>query len=136
MTRKPRRFCGVLLVLNLGSFGAGPAMAAAIPDEEVTVHDAPYTIHRQVFGRPMTGQTQTEEIAITKGVSYADLDLSKEADVDILKERIREAAVDACRQLHRRYPGALNQSTGKQGCVQGATEQAMAQLDALRTLAR
>jgi UrcA family protein len=128
--------CGALLVLGLGAFCATAPVAAQEQSEEITVHQAPYTIHRQVFGRSMARETTTEKISVAKPVSYADLDLSKPADVEKLKQRVRQAAQDACGQLHSRFPQTIHPDLGEPDCVSAATDQAMARLDGRGVAAR
>jgi UrcA family protein len=84
----------------------------------------------------MARETTTEKISVAKPVSYADLDLSKPADVEKLKQRVRQAAQDACGQLHSRFPQTLNPDLGEPDCVSAATDKAMAQLDGRGVAAR
>jgi UrcA family protein len=59
-------------------------------------------------------------------VSYADLDLSKNADANTLRERVREAALSACKDIdevgHFKEPDA--------GCAQRAESRSHEQVDA------
>jgi UrcA family protein len=140
MTRKLFRLCGTLLVLDFGAFCAGAvsALAAQEPTEEITVyHHNPYTIHRQMLGRPLGQDRLPEErITVEEDVNIADLDLSKPADVDKMNERVRQAAVDSCRELSRQYPKSMYMPVGKEDCVASATTQAVAYLNANRAVVR
>lgn len=130
MTKK--LFCGMLLAL--GSLCAGSASALAAPamsEEGVTVYHAPFTYHRQV-NRALDRELPTEQITVSTEVSDADLDMSKDADVDTLKERIRQAAVDGCKELDRRFPKALYAPVGGEDCVGTTTSQALARVDGMR----
>src|SRR3954468_19789833 len=128
--------CGALLVLELGAFCAGaPRARAQEQSEEITVHDAPYTIQRQVFGRALARETVTEKVRVGKAVNISDLNLSNPADVEKMKQRINQAAFDACGQLHSRFPETLHPDLGEPDCVKAATDQVLAGLD-VRTAAK
>ena len=45
-----------------------------------------------------------EVVSVNRSVSFADLDLSKDADAATLAKRVNDAAADACRALEQRYP--------------------------------
>ena len=94
------------------------------PMEEITV-TAPRTIHEQVDRSSMTG-APIERITLTRQVSYADLDLSKTVDANMLKARIADKAIEACKQLDSLYPLLPKDSD----CVTKATDGAMEQADA------
>ena len=136
MTKKLYGLCGALLILELGAFCAGaPVALAQEQSEEITVHDAPYTIQRQVFGRELAKDTVTEKVSVGKAVNTSDLDLSKPADIEKARQRISQAAHDTCRQLYSRNPHLLPREPGAPDCVTAATEQALARLD-VRTAAK
>lgn len=136
MTKRLFGLCGALLVLELGAFCAdAPVVLAQEQSEEITVHDAPYTIKQQVFGRALAKETVTEKVSVGKPVNISDLDLSKPADVEKARQRIRQAAADTCRQLHSRFPGTVHPDLGEPDCMTAATDQALARLD-VRTAAK
>ncbi|HJT42080.1 MAG TPA: UrcA family protein [Rhizomicrobium sp.] len=132
MTKTLRGFCGMLLVLNLGTIGAGSAsvLAAAESDEKVTV-TSPYTIRQQVLTRSLSRQMQIGRISVEQDVSYADLNLSKEADVAVMRQRLKEAAVQGCNELDRRFPRSIYVPVQDTDCVKDATARALARLDGI-----
>jgi UrcA family protein len=69
--------------------------------EEITV-EAPI-VSRMVGGPAVIG-AKTEVIELRRRVTYADLDLSKQADVIELETRIRAAAEESCEKLHDAIP--------------------------------
>ncbi len=76
--------------------GSVVAQEAIEEMEEITV-EAPI-IRRQVGGPAVIGE-KTEVMQINRRVSYADLDLSKPADVTELENRIEAAAKESCEKL-------------------------------------
>lgn len=140
MTKTLVGCCASLLVLGLPALtaGLGAAQAAPSQEEQVTV-DGPYTVQTQVTKRAMQGRMEEETISVSQKVSYADLDMSKQSDVNTLRDRVATAAKDSCRELERRFPSAIYiPDKTKFECVRDATSQAMAQVDAVtsRSLAR
>ena len=88
-------FCGALVFSNAAL--AQPAGASALAEsQEITI------IAPEVVKKPGTGPF--EVISTTEAVEFADLDLTKSADIDTLKKRIRDAARDACRRLDQSAP--------------------------------
>ena len=135
--------CGVAALC----FGLTPAFAASTADEQVTVQDAPYTVQRQMLDRPFgsnMSMMREERTTASKGVSYSDLDLSRDSDVVILKERAKEAAQDVCREANRHAGSQLYLPDERApGCVADARKQALANVNRIvadaragRTLAR
>jgi len=134
MTRKLFSLCGTLLALELGAFGAGSVtpVAAQEPSEAVTVyHHAPYTIQRRTLA-PALGKRSmpVEQITVGKDVSSAGLNLSRPADRDQMNDRIRQAAVDSCRELDRHFPESIYMPVGSEDCVESAINGAVARLGA------
>jgi UrcA family protein len=118
---------------------AAPASSA---EEQVTVQtDGPYTVQRQVIP-PATSRMSEMEIhktSVSRGVTYSDLDLSKDSDVAILKDRAREAASDVCRQADRRGEAEAPASRplmSSPSCVNTARQQAMANVNRIVADAR
>ena len=94
--------------------------------EEITIY-GPSVQHRTI-GRSSIG-APVEELSLSHGVDYSDLDLSRWDDVQILDYRIRQAAYAACDELNREYPETLYpsyQSSGR-SCVARATDEGRAQ---------
>ncbi len=65
--------------------------------EEVIKLEAPI-LRRTVVGRTNIG-AKIEDIELSRRVSYADLDLSKQAHVTKLKTRIKTTAKESCQEL-------------------------------------
>ena len=78
----------------------GPAVAQQANEEpeEVVVVGAPIERHFE-GGRSAIG-AEIEIIELTRQVSYADLDLSKYADVGVMEQRIETIAKESCIQLN------------------------------------
>jgi len=97
-----------------------PAIAQQATEEilEEIVVGAPI-VRRQV-GRTAIG-AEIEVIELRRRVSYADLDLSKDADVTALKARIETTAKESCEQLSDMFP--LDQSERRE--IQSCTNQAV-----------
>ena len=81
-----------------------PAIAQQAAEEitEEIVVEAPF-VRRQV-GRSATTGAEIEVIELRRRVSYADLDLSKDADVTALKARIETTAKESCEKLSDMFP--------------------------------
>ncbi|HET7085582.1 MAG TPA: UrcA family protein [Rhizomicrobium sp.] len=137
MTRHLYGLYGAFFIVGLGTAGIGPVLAAerSAEEEQVTVA-APYTIRLEKLNRAMAGQMPIERISVESSVSYADLDLSKQNDVDMMRHRIRHAAIENCRELDRRYPPAMYVPMDSVDCVKGAVNQANARLDEARATPR
>jgi UrcA family protein len=108
---------------------AGPAaaqMTYRTTTGEITII-APH-VQRRELGRSGTG-IPIEELSLSRGVNYSDLDLSRWDDVQLLDDRIRHAAYSACRELNRQYPEALYPSyqSNASDCVVNATNEGRAQ---------
>ena len=93
-------------MLALPSFAGSPdGMAVAQESvaglEEVMVIEAPLARRQDGW---TTGGLPVEIIEVKRRVSYADLDLSKEADVTAFKTRIQTAAQISCEELAASYP--------------------------------
>ena len=95
----------------------GPVVAQQV--SEIIV-EAPYL--RQQVGRTSSGAA-VELITLTKRVSYADLNLAMQADVEQLNKRIDDTAKGACKQLDSLYP--LDPTDPN--CVKKAVDGGMAQ---------
>ena len=137
MTKTLAGCCASLLVLGL-PVGVVPAQAASSQEEQVTV-DGPYTVQHQVTKRAIRGRMEEETMSVSQRVSYADLDMSKQSDVDTLRDRVRTAARDSCRELERRFPSSVYiPDKTRRECVVDTTSQAMAQVETVtsRSLAR
>ena len=96
---------------------------------EITVI-APRLIRLEI-SRTASGGT-VEEVSLTRHVSYADLDLSKQSDVRELEQRVGDMAKLACEQLAALYPLAAPNSPN---CIRQALNGAMEQVRAATTAA-
>ena len=88
---------------------------------------APYTTYRHIVGRTSTG-IPVEQLSLARPVSYADLNLRKQADVMEFERRINQAAKQACGQLNTMYLEALYPPMpSDQHCVRDAAYGGMTQ---------
>jgi len=108
-------------------FKTGPAVAQQANEvmEEVVV-EAPIAV-RQV-GRSSTTGAKIELIEFKRRVSYADLDLSKHADVIELETRVETTAKESCEKLSAMYP--LDSATESWRCVKKTINSAEEQVQA------
>lgn len=107
------------LITLLAAGGLLGGRVTAQPVETVTVEAA-----REV----RVGQTTTgipiSEITVRSHVSYADLDLGTETGARELEDRIRAAAVAACREMDLRVPV---EGSSEAKCAKRATDEALAE---------
>lgn len=120
---------GAIVCGALGSSPAALAQPGGVPapaeSQDITV-TAPEVVHA-TLGRPVQQRRRrpVEIMTTSQQVSFADLDLSKPADVATLRERIRDAAREACRRLDRAVPAGRSVSPPA-GCQATASVQALA----------
>ena len=131
MTRSVRGLYRIILILGAGTSCAGSALAADKATEEVAVA-APFTIREENLPGTFPGRMPMQRVTVETNVSFSDLDLSKAADVDTMKERIRSAAREDCRELDRRFPQSVYVPVGSSNCIRSATNDAMARLNEVR----
>ncbi len=105
------------------------AIAFAQTTTEVTV-EATRVIQTTV-GKTATG-IPINEISLSYGVSYAGLDLASTAGAAQLEKRVKDAAMDACKELGSKYPEA---APNDQQCAKAATDKAMAKVRELEAAA-
>lgn len=77
-----------------------------------------------VVGRTARGAT-IREMSIRSRVSYADLDLTKPADVTTLEQRVKETAQSTCREIKVDVPA---EGSSVESCEKAAIEDAMQQI--------
>lgn len=107
-------------------FITGPAVAQQASEVmEVVVTEVPITVTQ--VGQTWLG-AKIELIEIKRRVSYADLDLSKRADVTELKARVDTVSKESCEQLSTMYP--LDSMTEKRRCIKQAISSAEEQVQA------
>lgn len=87
--------------------------------EEVVVVEA--SIDAQPGMRPATGY-KTGSVEVKRYVSFADLDLSIEADALVLEQRIEVAAEEACEALERTFPLGQKSMADVRRCTKRAIE--------------
>lgn len=97
--------------------------------EEVVKIEA--LVERRLVGRPNALGARTEILELKRQVSFADLDLSKHADVIELKSRIEDTAKEACEELAEMYPIPLWDKADFRRCITGAIESANDDLDTM-----
>jgi UrcA family protein len=104
------------LALGASLFAGGIALAQSVP--EITVD-----VMRVVKAEPARPGSSYD--VILKGhVSYADLDLSKSADVATLEKRINEEAQAICERIAKDYPDSTPKTAE---CAKNAAAKAMVQ---------
>jgi UrcA family protein len=84
------------------------------------------TIGRSASGIPI------ENVALSYGVSTEGLDLSTDSGKQALEKRVSDAAMAACKELGRQYPGAKPSDSE---CAKAATTKAMAQIQQVEAAA-
>jgi len=121
-------FCG------LAATGWAATSASSVPpagaatheeNERVVIHAPEMVVKRMGTDARQYGLRNAEVITGEKSVNFADLDLSKPADVRELEKRISETARDICEDLNRRYPRSSFQVVVDRDCVKTATDEAM-----------
>ncbi len=120
-----------LVAASLAAGLIGIAVAAE-PLGEVTVQASRVmktTVGRTSSGIPIVDST------LSYGVSYADLNLTKHADVVTLQTRVKDAAKKACTQLGHLFPVTQFQQTDAE-CTKAAADKALAKVDELAGAAK
>lgn len=127
---QPSKFAAVAALVSILPIANQPALAQQVPatseaTEEVKVV-APEAVQQTIVGRTTIG-APIEVISLSRPVSYADLDLTKQSDVKELAERIEETAKASCKQLDNMYPDSslYVPIPSDQYCVKTATSQAI-----------
>jgi UrcA family protein len=82
--------------------------------------------HRLV-GR-FDGEVDPTVLTISEPVTYSDLDLSRDSDVNELRLRVRDTAINICSQLAARDINIGDDEVANRECVSRAIETAMAEL--------
>jgi UrcA family protein len=88
-------------------------------------------IERRFVGRPNELGARTVNLEIKQGVSFADLDLSKYADVIEIKSRIESTATESCESLAEKYPILLSDPDDHQRCITEAIESTHDELETI-----
>jgi len=118
-TRFAARRTSLCALLAAGCGIAAPAVGQ--PMETLTVEAArEVKVAQTVTGIPVS------EITVRSRVSFADLDLTTDAGVKTLKDRIRAAATGACKEMNVRVPA---EGSSVETCTKDAVKAAMVQAD-------
>jgi UrcA family protein len=90
-------------------------------------HHFAFVVRREPASGPRAGGLNNPQlVVVSRGVSYADLDLSKPAGVAELQTRARNTARDVCLELTRLYPKAGGQYVySSTDCVKKTTDDGM-----------
>lgn len=96
--------------------------------EEVRV-EAP-VVTRKVTARGPSGYT-TEVIQLRRHVSYADLDLTNEKDVEEFEKRIEMTAKEACKALKELFPKGQKDAGDVYRCTKYAIANSEKELESL-----
>lgn len=102
------------LVVAASIIPAGFAAAQGLPEVTVDV--------MRVVKTDATNVTSPIDVTLTGHVSYADLDLTKSADVATLEKRINEEATVLCERIAKDYP---NSTPATPDCAKQAAAKAM-----------
>lgn len=102
------------------SIVAGGALAQTTPEVTVTSTRAvEKTVGKTASGIPIV------DVSLSYGVSAKGLDLTSSNGRAEFEKRVSDAAMEACQELGKRYPGSTE--TDAQ-CAKAATDKAMAQV--------
>ena len=113
------RKTSLFALLAIGGGLAAPSHGQ--PMETLTVEAA----REAKVGQTTTG-IPVSEITVRSRVSYADLDLTSDAGVKALKDRIRQAAAGACKEMNVRVPA---EGSSVESCTKDAAKSAMVEAD-------
>lgn len=127
-TRRPTRKLGLALLAAGMSFGTLVLADNQLP----TINISASVISKKVISTSSSG-VPTEEVSVTRRVSYADLDLGTYAGTAALKQRVRKAAELSCKQLDELYP--LEQANAP-ACIREAVAAADTQVESAITAAQ
>jgi UrcA family protein len=93
--------------------------------EEIIVR-APMSVERQeVKNVSSSAMVTTEVVELKRLISFADLDLSREADVKLLEARIEVIAKDSCEKLSDMFPLDRSGYRELQRCAKNAIHSAL-----------
>lgn len=100
-------------------------------DGEQIIVTAPYITHEQQT--IVTGNKGVYDVnSLTKSVSYADLDLTRQADDDMLIQRIKDTAKQSCAELRSKNPDPPHAPVySEDDCFKNASGQALMVADDL-----
>jgi len=137
MTKNNRFLLGTALALGMALASAGASAQGFYDDsyvndrgETVIVHPTFDRLQRQQLVGRVNGEVDPVRLSISREVSYSDLDLSRDSDFSIMRDRIADTAKDLCRELDARDNNAMTgwDLDADRECVRTATADAMSQL--------
>lgn len=109
------------------SIVAGSALAQTTPQVTVTsTRSVEKAAGKTASGIPIV------DVSLSDGVSAASLDLTSSSGRAELEQRVSNAAMEACKELGKRYPGC---EPGDAQCAKAATDEAMAPVHQLEDAA-
>jgi UrcA family protein len=107
-----------------GSSAPAQAPASHEENEQIIIHAPELVVKRAPISGRSYNLQNAEVVTGEKALSFADLDLSKPADVMELQKRISDTAKDICQDLSRRYPRTSFQVVVDRDCVKSAVDEA------------
>jgi UrcA family protein len=112
-------------MVGLTAMAAGLAIMtgasfAQQPMEVVVEAARPQVTHSSASGMP------TDVITIRHRVSYKDIDISTNSGAEVLKQRVKDAAKEACKDIDKLYPNEFV-SSGVAACEKSAIDDGMVQ---------
>ena len=121
--------CAVVLAFATTGFvtNSSLAVAAEVTNlvEEIVVR-APTKVERHEYrGISSSSMSKVEIVELKRTVSFADLDLSSEADVMMLEQRIETVAQDSCEKLSDMFPLDRSSKSELRYCMNEAIESAL-----------
>ena len=107
--------------LLVAQTGAALAEGAGLQTEERIIVDGSFNIHKttHLSGPALMPMTQ---YTVSRSVSYAGFDLTKQAGMDMFWSRVDATARDLCGELDRMSPVSMSESSA---CVNTATVNAI-----------
>lgn len=115
---------GIVISLIGGTFLSVSNVEAQSPDADIQELVALIKISRS-----STTRAPIQDISLSQGVEFSDLDLSTRSGLIELRMRIEETAQNLCHEIDRRYP-TVDDTIGM--CVSRTVASAMAQVRRLR----
>ncbi len=97
----------------------------AFADNLPTINIEASVINKKIIGTSSSG-VPTEEVTVTRRVSYSDLDLKTYSGAQTLKQRVKEAAKIACKQIDELYP---QEQSDTPNCIKQSVAQADRQVE-------
>lgn len=108
---------------------AGTAMAAQVNPTIPEIRVQASGVLKKQLGTTSSG-VPIEATEVTVRVSYADLALDTNSGQALLKDRVKDAAKEACRRASAHYPMSTREATDDD-CVNAAVKGAKPQIDAV-----